>query len=73
MSRQKGKGIDPREWGNANLSQESLDLEAQEAALRSITHKKKLNKRNDGKEKRETYRAASHVACSPSVRLPAAS
>ena len=73
MSRRKGKGIDPREWGNANLSQESLDVEAQEAALRSMALKKKLNKRNDEKEKRETYRAASRVARSTSVRLPAAS
>ena len=34
-SRPKGKMIDPREWGNLNLSQESLDIEAQAAALDS--------------------------------------
>ena len=27
-SRKKGKGIDPREWGNVNISRESLDVEA---------------------------------------------
>ena len=31
-SRRKGKGIDPREWGNVNISQESLDVDAQAAA-----------------------------------------
>ena len=35
-SRNKGKGIDPREWGNVNISQESLDVEAQVAALESF-------------------------------------
>lgn len=35
-SRLKGKAIDPREWGNTNISQESLDLGAQTAALESL-------------------------------------
>ena len=34
-SRNKGKGINSREWGNINISQESLDVEAQVAALES--------------------------------------
>ena len=29
----KGKGIDPSEWGNAGLSEEELNLEAQRAAI----------------------------------------
>ena len=32
----KGKGIDPQEWGNVNISCESLDLEAQAVALNSF-------------------------------------
>ena len=32
-SKLKGKGIDPRKWGNLNISRESLDIEAQRAAL----------------------------------------
>ena len=35
-SRQKGKTIDPREWGNVNISRESLDIEAQAVALESF-------------------------------------
>ena len=35
-SKPKGKGIDPREWGNVNISNESLDLGAQAAALNSF-------------------------------------
>ena len=34
--RQKGKTIDPREWGNVNISQDSLDIAAQTAALESF-------------------------------------
>ena len=35
-SKPKGKGIDPQEWGAVNISQESLDLEAQAAVLKSF-------------------------------------
>ena len=35
-SRPKGKVIDPREWGNVNISQESLNIDAQAAALDSF-------------------------------------
>ena len=35
-SRPKGKGPDPLDWGNVNISRESLDLEAQAAALNSF-------------------------------------
>jgi hypothetical protein len=44
-SKNKGKGIDPREWGNVNISRESLDLEAQAAALDSIAQRKMDNQR----------------------------
>ena len=42
-SRQKGLGIDPREWGNVNISRESLDLEAQATALESIAQQHRAN------------------------------
>ena len=32
-SKNKGKTIDPREWGNVDIEHEDLDVEAQEAAL----------------------------------------
>ena len=35
-SKTKGKGVDPSNWGNANLAEEELDLEAQQAALDSL-------------------------------------
>ena len=34
-SRLKGKGINPKEWGNADFSEGEVDLEAQRAALES--------------------------------------
>ncbi|KAF8799892.1 hypothetical protein BYT27DRAFT_7263507 [Phlegmacium glaucopus] len=51
-SKSKGKTIDPREWGNVNMSQESLDLGTQAAVLESfgqhnetIEHKRKQSSR----------------------------
>ena len=38
--------IDPREWGNLNVSHESLDVGAQEAALRFFSQNKKNNPSN---------------------------
>jgi Zinc knuckle len=57
-SQPKGKGIDPREWGNVNISQESLDVEAQDAAWKSLAQNKRLNSRDNR---------------SSSIRLPAES
>ena len=65
-SKQKGKTIDPREWGNVNLSRESLDLEAQAVALESFAHQKIIPTR------RVSAKQPSNV-CSPSPRLPAES
>ena len=53
----KGKSIDPREWGNINISHESLDIEAQTAALNSFkVHPKekdpKLGRNNAQRSKR---------------------
>jgi hypothetical protein len=41
-SKPKGKTIDPREWGNLNISRESLDLEAQAAAWESYKNQPKI-------------------------------
>ena len=46
-SRKKGKGIDPREWGNVNISRESLDVEAQAMAFESITQQHRMDKVRD--------------------------
>ena len=51
-TRQKGKTIDPREWGNVNISRESLDLEAQAIALDSF----KLRYPTNGHLEEETPR-----------------
>ena len=43
-SRLKKKGIDPHEWGGANISQDSLDLEAQAAVLESIVYQQETSR-----------------------------
>ena len=69
-SRPKGK--DPREWGNLNISQEELNIEAQAAALKSLAREHKDKKKRD-KKCTNARRAGHGVHCSPSLRLPAES
>ena len=58
-SRNKGKGIDPREWGNVNISQESLDVEAQVAALESFNKQPhETARRKHGKKSRRERKTA---------------
>ena len=71
-SRAKGKGIDPREWGNLNISQEELDIEAQAAALKSLTCEHK-DKKKQAKKRTNARRAGHGVHLSPALRLPAES
>ena len=52
-SRPKGKTIDPREWGNVNLSRESLDVDAQAAALNSLKKQHTSSKRARGNRHKE--------------------
>ena len=71
-SKDKGKGIDPREWGNVNISRESLDRNAQAAALASFVNPKHEKGRRDkpahhGKDKQSSDRR------SQPVQLPAES
>ena len=70
--RPKGKGIDPREWGNLDISQEELNIEAQATTLKSLTHEHKDKKKRD-KKCTNARRAGHGVHCSPSLRLPAES
>ena len=65
-SNAKGKTIDPREWGDVNISRESLDIEAQTAALRSFAQHK------DNPTRRVPSGRPSHGR-SQSPRLPAES
>ena len=44
LSKRKGKGIDPQEWGNINISRESLDVDAQAVALESIAQQNELDR-----------------------------
>ena len=39
-SEPKGKSVDPREWGNINLSEGELDVEVQAATLNSYETRK---------------------------------
>ena len=52
-SKPKGKGIDPREWGNVNISRDSLDIDAQAAALDS--YKQQSTKSVDYSKKRKHH------------------
>ncbi|KAF8804895.1 hypothetical protein BYT27DRAFT_7243553 [Phlegmacium glaucopus] len=57
----KGKRIDPKEWGNLNLSAESLDIEAQVAALKSFHSNNKSKEHSKKRYSRHKERApASH-------------
>ena len=71
-SKPKGKGIDPLEWGNVNISRESLDIDAQAAAWKSITRNKGRNRQGDVR-KAGTHRVQQGNIRSPSEQLPAAS
>ena len=51
-SEPKGKGIDPREWGNVNIRQDSLDIGAQAAALDSIAQQQDRRQRRKTTKKK---------------------
>ena len=42
-SRQKGKNVDTREWGNVDFSHEKFDIDAQIAALKALRHRQNPN------------------------------
>ena len=68
-SRRKGKGIDPTEWGNINISLESLDVDAQTAAWKSLANKNVANPKPSTRVGRIPY-SRDHRSSS---RLPAES
>ena len=72
-SKAKGKGTDPLEWGNVNISQESLDIVAQAATFRSIVQEKQTVEWPRAVVGKETHQAAHRYLRSPHARLPAAS
>ena len=72
-SKAKGKGTDPLEWGNVNISQESLDIVAQAAAFRSIIQEKQTIEQPRAMVDKETHQAAHRCLRSPHAHLPAAS
>ena len=67
----KGKNIDPREWGNVNISLESLDLQAQAATLDSIHQQALRQQPTKNLPHRRKKLAAGHKAQVP--ELPAES
>ncbi|KAF8875585.1 hypothetical protein BD779DRAFT_1476020 [Infundibulicybe gibba] len=52
-SQPKGKGIDPREWGNIQMSDDEMNLENQRRALKEFADKKKRGEKNMKKSKRD--------------------
>ena len=74
-SKPKGKGIDPWEWGNVNLSSESLDLGAQAAALNSFKKQAKATRlaKEKSHHRREKGQHPSKVSkkCSKPSERPA--
>ena len=52
-SRQKGKNVDPREWGNVDFSRETFDIDAQIAALKAFKAQAKAQRRSQGKKPSE--------------------
>ena len=75
-SEPKGKGIDPREWGNVSIDSDEYDVDAQKAAFDSLSKKKLGPSRR--KEKRssklKTHRTHDHVSrmVRPAESRPAA-
>jgi len=64
-SEPKGKSIDPREWGNAGLSPEEINVETQRAALESYAKPKKGHK-----ERRTSGRPSKHKKVGPAEMRP---
>jgi len=78
-SNTKGKNIDPRNWGDANLSHEDLDIAAQAAALQAFARKNEQGKNTlpkesnqKKKEKRSARRQKAEPAQRPAESRPAA-
>lgn len=71
-SKPKGKEIDPREWGNLDINQDELDVEAQAAALKSLAHEHR-DKKKQGKEHTKARRVSRGAHRSLPLRLPAES
>ena len=67
-SKLKGKGIDPQEWGNVNISRESLDIEAQAAALESIKKRRHGSAERRHQTKQQSLEMSSPLVL-PSYRL----
>ena len=63
-SEPKGKGIDPREWGNVEMSSDKIEVEAQKAAFNSLSKKKRksTHEREKRSSRPKTYRpTAEHM------------
>ena len=69
----KGKRADPREWGNANLSEDDLDLGAQAAALESFVQHRAAHKQHQElpQQRKKSSRRHRHQPTMP--QLPAGS
>ena len=72
-SKAKWKGTDPLKWGNVNISQESLNIEAQVAAFRSIVQERQTIEWPRAMVAKETHQVAYRDLRSPPTHLLAAS
>ena len=61
-SKRKGKGADPRNWGNAGLSDSNIDFDVQREALETWNLTRDEVELNDQKIALETWKAAQEWA-----------
>jgi len=68
-SEPKGKGIDPREWGNAGLSNEEIDVDTQRAALESYAKSKKEHEKKRSSRRSSKYRKVRPAEMRPETQI----
>jgi len=68
-SEPKGKSIDPREWGNAGLSDEDLNLDTQRAALESYSKSKKVNRHKSKSGRHSKQRKVKPAEMRPEAQI----
>ena len=66
----KGKAIDPREWGNLEISDKELDTQAQAKALKIHECYKELHKKSKQKAKKRAIKKPAKEIAEEPKKLP---
>ncbi|RXW15037.1 hypothetical protein EST38_g10817 [Candolleomyces aberdarensis] len=66
-SRDKGKAVDPRNWGDIDWDSDELNVEAQAAALEQLKKRKRKSKKKSKTKSAALNIAAVHVPTTPEV------